>query len=146
MPFRHEKEVTAYIDRMAHALRKAGFDKPILYNVTHNPGVTTAYYAAKDIDGTTYQWYPTGLVAGHERKGNFLPAIDEYTIPWKRPCPDMTGSLAWCTSSIPPTCCTRISIRQWHAHSARRDSNGSRSSPTILLISLLIIRNIPRTS
>ena len=82
-----EKEVTAYIDRMAHALRKAGFDKPILYNVTHNPGVTTAYYAAKDIDGTTYQWYPTGLVAGHERKGNFLPAIDEYTIPWKKTMP-----------------------------------------------------------
>ncbi len=82
-----EKEVTAYIDRMAHALRKAGFDKPILYNVTHNPGVTTAYYAAKDIDGTTYQWYPTGLVAGHERKGNFLPAIDDYTIPWKKTMP-----------------------------------------------------------
>ena len=75
-------EVTEYINRMAKSLRKAGFDKPILYNVTHNPQVTSAYYDA-DIDGTTYQWYPTGLVAGHERKGNLLPAFDNYTIPWK---------------------------------------------------------------
>ncbi|MBD5357571.1 MAG: cellulase family glycosylhydrolase [Bacteroides sp.] len=75
-------EVTAYINRMAKTLRGAGFDKPILYNVTHNPQVTSAYYDA-DIDGTTYQWYPTGLVSGHERKGNLLPAFDDYTIPWK---------------------------------------------------------------
>lgn len=76
------KEVTAYIDRMTRAMRKAGYKRPILYNVTHNPGVTAAYYNAADIQGTTYQWYPTGLVAGHERKGNFLPALDNYTIPW----------------------------------------------------------------
>lgn len=77
-----EEEVTAYINMMATSLKKAGFDKPILYNVTHNPGVTSAYYDA-NIDGTTFQWYPTSLVAGHERKGNLLPAFDEYTIPWK---------------------------------------------------------------
>ncbi len=76
------KEVTAYIDRMAGALRKGGFGKPVLYNVSHNRDVTQAYYEA-DIQGTTYQWYPTGLVAGHERKGNFLPYVDDYTIPWK---------------------------------------------------------------
>lgn len=80
-------EVTAYINRMAAALKNAGFDKPILYNVTHNPAVTEAYYDA-DIDGTTYQWYPTGLVSGHERKGNFLPAFDEYAIPWKDTMPN----------------------------------------------------------
>ena len=77
-----KEEVTAYINKMAKTLKKAGFDKPILYNVTHNPDVTSAYYDA-DIDGTTYQWYPTSLVAGHERKGNLLPAFDEYSIPWK---------------------------------------------------------------
>lgn len=76
------KEVTRYIDKMAAALRKNGFDKPILYNVSHNEQVRDAYYNAK-IDGTTYQWYPSGLVAGHERKGNFLPAVSEYAIPWK---------------------------------------------------------------
>lgn len=77
-----KKQVTAYINRMAKALKKGGFDKPILYNVSHNPQVTEAYYDA-DIQGTTYQWYPVGLVAGHERKGNFLPAVDSYVIPWK---------------------------------------------------------------
>lgn len=82
-----KEQVTAYINRMAKALRKAGFDKPILYNVTHNPDVTSAYYDA-DIDGTTYQWYPTGLVSGYERKGNLLPAFDDYTIPWKDTMPN----------------------------------------------------------
>lgn len=82
-----KKEVTAYIDRMSKALRKAGYRRVILYNVTHNPTVTSAYYDADDIQGTTYQWYPTGLVAGHERKGNFLPALDNYTIPWEDSIP-----------------------------------------------------------
>lgn len=76
------KDVTRYINKMVKALKKAGFDKPILYNVSHNPDVTEAYYDA-DIQGTTYQWYPTGLVAGHQRKGNFLPYVQEYQIPWK---------------------------------------------------------------
>lgn len=80
-------EVTAYIDRMSKALRKGGYKRLILYNVTHNPQVTSAYYDAADIQGTTYQWYPTGLVAGHERKGNFLPALDNYTIPWEDSIP-----------------------------------------------------------
>lgn len=76
------KEVTQYINKMVKALKKGGFDKPILYNVSHNPDVTEAYYNA-DIQGTTYQWYPTGLVSGHQRKGNFLPILSEYQIPWK---------------------------------------------------------------
>lgn len=76
-----QRAVQAYIDRMASALREEGVEKPILYNVTHNPDVTAAYYRA-DVDGTTYQWYPTGLVAGRTRKGNFLPVVDSYQIPW----------------------------------------------------------------
>lgn len=77
-----KKEVTDYINKMVKALKKGGFQKPILYNVSHNPEVTEAYYDA-DIQGTTYQWYPTGLVAGHQRKGNFLPYVQQYPIPWK---------------------------------------------------------------
>ena len=77
-----KKDVTAYINKMVKALKNGGFDKPILYNVSHNPEVTEAYYDA-DIQGTTYQWYPTGLVSGHQRKGNLLPYVDQYPIPWK---------------------------------------------------------------
>ncbi|MCC8070655.1 MAG: hypothetical protein LIO90_02490 [Bacteroidales bacterium] len=75
-------QVTAYINTMAEALRSAGWDKTVLYNVSHNPQVAEAYYEA-DIDGTTYQWYPLNLVSGHTRHGNFLPFVDQYEIPFK---------------------------------------------------------------
>ncbi len=76
-------EVTRYIDDMSQVIRDAGFRGLILYNVSHNPGVTSAYYQARDVQGTTYQWYPNGLVAGYTRKGNLLPYVDEYVIPWR---------------------------------------------------------------
>ncbi|MEZ3589442.1 MAG: cellulase family glycosylhydrolase [Muribaculaceae bacterium] len=76
-----EKEVKAYVNRMVRAIRRAGWKKPVLYNVSHNYDVTQAFYDA-DIDGTTYQWYPVNLVAGHARKGNFLPYVDQYDIPF----------------------------------------------------------------
>jgi len=34
------------------------------------------------VAGHSFQWYPKGLVAGHELKGNFLPHVDAYTIPF----------------------------------------------------------------
>ncbi|MCM1067927.1 MAG: hypothetical protein NC418_10180 [Muribaculaceae bacterium] len=74
-------EIAAYIDRMAAALRDAGWKKDIIYNVSHNLWRTSAFYRA-DIDGTTYQWYPTGLVKGSRRRGNFLPVLDSYDIPF----------------------------------------------------------------
>ncbi|MDE6099286.1 MAG: cellulase family glycosylhydrolase [Muribaculaceae bacterium] len=76
-----EDEITAYINRMAKALRNQGWKKDILYNVSHNLWRTPAFYRA-DIDGTTYQWYPTGLVKGSRRRGNFLPVLDDYRIPF----------------------------------------------------------------
>lgn len=75
-------QITAYIDQMAAALRDAGWKKEILYNVSHNLDRVEAYYDAADIDGTTYQWYPTGLVRSSQRHGNFLPMLDSYDIPW----------------------------------------------------------------
>lgn len=74
-------QVTAYINSMVEAMRNGGWKKPILYNVSHNGDMVQGYYDA-DIQGTTYQWYPIGLVAGHERKGNFLPYVDRYDIPF----------------------------------------------------------------
>jgi hypothetical protein len=75
------KEVTIYINKMVKSLRSAKWLKPILYNVSHNRQVVDAYYKA-DIQGTTYQWYPINLVSGHTRKGNFLPFVDQYDIPF----------------------------------------------------------------
>ena len=70
-----------YVNRMIKALKKGGFDKPILYNVSHNFHCTQGFFDSS-VQGTTYQWYPLGLVAGHCRKGNFLPNIDSYDIPF----------------------------------------------------------------
>jgi hypothetical protein len=70
-----------YINRMLSALKKAGNTKPVFYNVSHNLSHVAAYYDTP-VQGTTYQWYPAGLVAGHTRKGNFLPYVDSYNIPF----------------------------------------------------------------
>ncbi|MDR0865146.1 MAG: hypothetical protein LBO74_09495 [Candidatus Symbiothrix sp.] len=70
-----------YINTMLATLKKAGNSKPVFYNVSHNMPHVAAYYDT-NIQGTTYQWYPVGLVAGHTRKGNFLPYVDDYAIPF----------------------------------------------------------------
>lgn len=74
-------EVKAYINRMLKAINKTGNRKPVFYNVSHNGYVVEAYYET-GIQGTTYQWYPIGLVAGHTQQGNFLPYVDRYDIPF----------------------------------------------------------------
>lgn len=74
-----KEEVKAYINRMLKAIQKAGNRKPVFYNVSHNEYVVDAYYETA-IQGTTYQWYPIGLVSGQTQQGNFLPSIDSYDI------------------------------------------------------------------
>ena len=72
---------TAYVNRMVKAIRSTGCKAPVFYNMSHNFQNTQAFYNA-DIDGGTFQWYPSGLVAGRTRMGNFLPAVDKYPIPF----------------------------------------------------------------
>lgn len=76
-----QTETKAYINRMLAALKQAGNKKPVFYNVSHNGQQIEAYYDTA-IQGTTYQWYPIGLVAGHTRQGNFLPYVDHFDIPF----------------------------------------------------------------
>lgn len=71
----------AYIDTMVHAMRSTGCAKPIFYNMSHGLPVHEAYLDA-EVQGGTFQWYPSGLVAGHEQRGNFLRYVDEYPIPF----------------------------------------------------------------
>lgn len=75
------RETADYINNILASLKKAGNHKPIFYNVSHNMEVVEAYFDTA-IQGTTYQWYPIGLVAGHTRKGNFLPYVDDFHIPF----------------------------------------------------------------
>ena len=74
-------DVKAYINRMIKTIQKTGNRKPVFYNVSHNGYVVEAYYDTP-IQGTTYQWYPIGLVSGQTQTGNFLPYVDRYDIPF----------------------------------------------------------------
>ena len=76
-----EAPITRFADRMAAAIRATGCHKPVFYNVSENTGVYPAILNAK-VDGLTFQWYPQGLVAGHTLRGNFLPYVDQYPIPF----------------------------------------------------------------
>jgi len=70
-----------YINHMVSALRGAGAQQPIFYNMSHGIPVFEAYLDA-NVQGGTFQWYPSNLVAGHEQRGNFLPYVDDYPIPF----------------------------------------------------------------
>ncbi|AMJ65756.1 hypothetical protein AXW84_10185 [Hymenobacter sp. PAMC 26628] len=82
-PHYHQPEgpVTAFADRMAGAIRATGCRKPVFYNIAESPQVYNAILNAK-VDGLTFQWYPEGLVGGHTLRGNFLPYVDRYPIPY----------------------------------------------------------------
>lgn len=70
-----------YINSMVKAMRDAGYVNPIFYNMSHGLPVAQAYLDA-NVQGGTFQWYPSNLVAGHEQRGNFLPYVDDYPIPF----------------------------------------------------------------
>jgi len=73
--------VTAYINRLEAAARDAGWTKPLFYNISQNPSYADAVAKSK-VNGFSFQWYPTGLVEGHEQRGNFLQNVDHYHIPF----------------------------------------------------------------
>ncbi|HYM93692.1 MAG TPA: membrane or secreted protein, partial [Chitinophagaceae bacterium] len=73
--------VTDYINRLAAAVRSDRWTKPLYYNISQSPYYADAV-AKANINGVSFQWYPTGLVANYEEKGNFLPNVDHYTIPY----------------------------------------------------------------
>jgi hypothetical protein len=72
---------TTYINRMIKAIKGSGWTKPVFYNISESPTYADAV-AKSNADGFSFQWYPTGLVAGHAQKGNLLPNVDHYVIPF----------------------------------------------------------------
>ena len=75
------EEVRTYINRMVAAMRSTGTPTPILYNMSHSIHLLEAYLDA-EVQGGTFQWNPTNLVANHQLQGNFLPHVDEYYLPF----------------------------------------------------------------
>ena len=74
-------KATEYINRLCSALREIGWTKPIFYNISQGPYYADAV-AKSDVNGVSFQWYPSGLVSGRWLKYNFLPNVDRYTIPY----------------------------------------------------------------
>ncbi|MBM3495971.1 MAG: hypothetical protein FJX72_16855 [Armatimonadetes bacterium] len=70
-----DARVTDYINALAEAIRRSGCRKPILYN-----GWERRHAAVRDadVDGCTFNWYPTGLVNGHSLRWNVLPTLDRH--------------------------------------------------------------------
>lgn len=74
-------QVTAFIKTMVASMRQTGCQKPIFYNISHSIHLADGYFNAP-IQGGTFQWYPTGLGSQHELRGNLLPNVEQYTIPF----------------------------------------------------------------
>ena len=75
------EKVTEFVQGMVDAVRKTGFQKPVFYNISHSVHLAKNYFNA-DIQGGTFQWYPTGLGYQRELEGNILPNVDQYLIPF----------------------------------------------------------------
>jgi hypothetical protein len=73
--------VTKYINRLEAVVRSTGWTKPVFYNIAQGPFYADAV-AASTAQGFSFQWYPSGLVAGRALRGNFLPHVDYYNNPF----------------------------------------------------------------
>ncbi len=71
--------VTEFVKGMTEAMRKTGTKKPIFYNMSHGVHFADAYFKG-NVQGGTFQWYPTGLTFGSELSGNLLPNVNDYNI------------------------------------------------------------------
>ena len=76
-----KEKTREYVNRMVAAMKTMGWTKPIFYNISESPSYARAV-AQANIDGVSFQWYPTGLVANRTLKGNYLPHVDYYRIPF----------------------------------------------------------------
>jgi hypothetical protein len=67
----------AYINTLVKAVRDTGCKKLTFFNVSQDFAISPAIRSSK-VDGVSFGWYPSGLVAGHTLQGNFLQAVDGY--------------------------------------------------------------------
>ena len=75
------EEVTEFINKMVNSIKSTGATVPVFYNMSHSVHLYDAYLDSK-AEGGTFQWYPAGLVSEYTLKGNFLPHVSSYEIPF----------------------------------------------------------------
>jgi hypothetical protein len=85
-----KERTTEYINRLTKSIRSTGWTKPVFYNISESPAYADAV-AKSNVDGFSFQWYPTGLVANHTLQGNYLPNVDQYKIPFDDTIPQFAG-------------------------------------------------------
>lgn len=72
-----------FVNALASAIRSTGWKKPIFYNLSQADTKYALAITKAKIDGGSFQWYPAGLVRGHQLMGDYLPYVDKYTIPYR---------------------------------------------------------------
>jgi len=79
--FKSSEHITEYIKGLIKAVKSTGCKKPLFYNFSQCDRFAKEYWKTK-IDGLSTQWYTNGLTS-YEKRGNQLPAVDSYTLPYK---------------------------------------------------------------
>jgi hypothetical protein len=67
----------AYINTLVRAVRETGCKKLTFFNVSQDFAISPAIKSSL-VEGVSFGWYPSGLVAGRTLQGNFLQAVDNY--------------------------------------------------------------------
>ncbi|MBD3174183.1 MAG: cellulase family glycosylhydrolase [Armatimonadia bacterium] len=70
-----DEVITDYINAHVEAIRGTGCDKPIFFN---GWGGRHQALAASEVDGCTFNWYPTGLVNGASLLRDTLGSVDRH--------------------------------------------------------------------
>jgi hypothetical protein len=79
-PVHHPEDAAGsvkYINALTEAVRGTGSKQITFFNVSQDFAIGPAIARSK-VDGVSFGWYPTSLVAGHALRGNFLQAVDGY--------------------------------------------------------------------
>ncbi len=79
-PVHHPQDLSGsvdYINTLVDAVRGTGSRQITFFNLSQDFAIADALRKSK-VDGVSFGWYPSGLVAGHLLRGNFLPSVDAY--------------------------------------------------------------------
>jgi len=66
-----------YIDALVSAVRETGASQLTFHNISQDFRVAAAIRDSS-VDGASFAWYPTGLMAGRRLSGTFLRTVDDY--------------------------------------------------------------------
>ncbi len=79
-PVHHPEDLkgsVAYVNTLVKAVRDSGSRQLTFFNVSQDFNISEALRRSQ-VDGASFGWYPSSLVAGHTLQGNFLQSVDAY--------------------------------------------------------------------